>query len=254
MLKLVKYELRKNRTALLVLLAILVALEAYFLLSVSRQSDADVIIAMSLLSLAIVGCSFAVFIFGISSYSGELKRKSSYLIFMTPNSTLSVIVSKLLFTLVIAMCFSGLAIALMVVDVPVTAQAYGEWEGYFVLFDSLLLQQGISVHEILISLVLSLAEMFLQLLSYVGVAYLSITISATVLNGRKGRGFLSFAIFCAITYGLACISGLYSYISYEAGEAVSYIGLLAPALLQSIVVLAVSTVLSAWMLKKHVAL
>ena len=37
MLKLVKYELRKNRTALLVLLVIAAALEAYFLIIIARE-------------------------------------------------------------------------------------------------------------------------------------------------------------------------------------------------------------------------
>ena len=37
MLKLVKYELRKNRTALLVLLAVIAAIEAYFLISIMRD-------------------------------------------------------------------------------------------------------------------------------------------------------------------------------------------------------------------------
>ncbi len=48
MLKLVKYELRKNRTALLVLLAVIAAIEAYFLISIMRESDADVIVSLSL--------------------------------------------------------------------------------------------------------------------------------------------------------------------------------------------------------------
>ena len=64
----------------------------------------------------------------------------------------------------------------------------------------------------LLSVALTFAQMFFAaLLSYVGVAYLAITISATILNSRKGRGFLSFALFCAIVYGLSCISGLYVY-------------------------------------------
>ena len=50
MLKLVKYELRKNRTALLVLLAVIAAIEAYFLISIMRESDADVIVSLSLLA------------------------------------------------------------------------------------------------------------------------------------------------------------------------------------------------------------
>ena len=87
-----------------------------------------------------------------------------------------------------------------------------------------------------------------------GVAYLAITISATVLNSRRGRGFLSFALFCAIVYGLSFISGLYVYNALETGFAVSYARLLLPSLLQSALVVAISAILSAWLLKKHVSL
>ena len=37
MLKLIKYELRKNRNALLILLAVAAALEAYFLVSMNSK-------------------------------------------------------------------------------------------------------------------------------------------------------------------------------------------------------------------------
>ena len=118
---------------------------------------------------------------------------------MTPNSTLAVIVSKLLFTLTLSVLFTALTLSLIGgrVDIPLVAETYGEWEGYFALVDAMMAQQGISIREMLLSVALTFAQMFLQLLSYVGVAYLAITISATILNSRKGRGFLSFALFCA---------------------------------------------------------
>ena len=254
MLKLVKYELRKNRTAILVLLAIAAALEAYFLISIAREASEDVYAAIALLTLLFACVSFAVFILGVSSYSGELKRRSSYLIFMTPNSALAVVISKLLFTLALAILFSALALALLAVDMPIFLDAYGEWEGYYVLFEQLLSQQGVALGEIISGFLLTVAQLFLQILSYVGVAYLAITISATILNSRKGRGFLSFALFCAIVYGLSCISGLYVYNALESGFTVSYVRLLLPSLLQSALVVALSAFLSAWLLKKHVSL
>ncbi len=93
------------------------------------------------------------------------------------------------------MLFTALTLSLLAVDIPLVAETYGEWEGYFMLFDAMMMQQGVSIHEVLLSVALTFAQMFLQLLSYVGVAYLAITISATVLNSRRGRGFLSFALF-----------------------------------------------------------
>lgn len=254
MLKLVKYELRKNRTALLVLLAIAAALEAYFLISIAREASEDVYTAIALLTLLFACVSFAVFILGVSSYSGELKRKSSYLIFMTPNSALAVIISKLLFTLVLAVLFSALALALLAVDMPIFLDVYGEWEGYYMLFEQLLLQQGVALGEIISGFLLTVAQLFLQILSYVGVAYLSITLSATILQSRKGRGFVSFLLFVGIVFVLSRISGLYVRETFEMSATGFYVQALAPTLLQSVLVLIVSTILSAWLLKKHVSL
>ena len=157
-------------------------------------------------------------------------------------------------TLALAILFSALALALLAVDMPIFLDAYGEWEGYYVLFEQLLSQQGVALGEIISGFLLTFAQLFLQILSYVGVAYLAITISATVLNSRRGRGFLSFALFCAIVYGLSCISGLYVYNALESGFTVSYVRLLLPSLLQSALVVALSAFLSAWLLKNRVSL
>ena len=254
MLKLVKYELRKNRTALLVLLAIAAALEAYFLISIAREASEDVYTAIALLTLLFACVSFAVFILGVSSYSGELKRKSSYLIFMTPNSALAVIISKLLFTLVLAVLFSALALALLAVDMPIFLDVYGEWEGYYMLFEQLLLQQGVALGEIISGFLLTVSQLFLQILSYVGVAYLSITLSATILQSRKGQGLVSFLLFVGIVFVLSRISGLYVTETVAMSATGFYVQALLPTLLQSALVLIVSTILSAWLLKKHVSL
>ena len=254
MLKLVKYELRKNRTAILVLLAIAAALEAYFLISIAREASEDVYAAIALLTLLFACVSFAVFILGVSSYSGELKRRSSYLIFMTPNSALAVVISKLLFTLALAILFSALALALLAVDMPIFLDAYGEWEGYYVLFEQLLSQQGVALGEIISGFLLTVAQLFLQILSYVGVAYLSITLSATILQSRKGRGLVSFLLFMGIVFVLSHISGLYVTETLEMSATGFYVQALAPTILQSVLVLVASTILSALMLKRHVSL
>ena len=71
------------------------------------------------------------------------------------------------------------------VDIPIFLDVYGEWEGYYMLFEQLLLQQGVALGEIISGFLLTVAQLFLQILSYVGVAYLSITLSATILQSRK---------------------------------------------------------------------
>lgn len=254
MLKLIKYELRKNRTALLVMLAILAAVEVYFLGSMAAESDNDVFASLTLMFLGFFAVAFAVFILGVTAYSGELKRKSSYLIFMTPHGTLAIVASKLLFTLVIGLLFSALVVAMLTVNMPMIAQRYGEWRGFYNLFDQMLLQQGVNLGEIVAGLVLTILQFFLNVLSVVGVAYFSVTLSATILQSRKGRGLLSFLLFAFISYALMYVSGLYVTTEFVDGNTAVYVRSLAPTILQSAVVLLASLFGSAWMLKKHVSL
>lgn len=254
MLKLIKYELRKNRTALLIVLAILVAVEVYFLGSMAAESDNNVFASLTLMFLGFFAVAFAVFIIGVTAYSGELKRKSSYLIFMTPHGTLAIVASKLLFTLVIGLLFSALVVAMLAVNVPLIAERYGEWRGYYNLFDQILLQQGVDLGQIIAGLVLTILQFFLNILSVVGVAYFSVTLSATILQSRKGRGLLSFLFFALFSYALMYVSGLYVRTEFVNGTTTVYFETLAPAILQSAIVLLASLFGSAWMLKKHVSL
>ena len=87
MLKLIKYELRKDMTLYIVIFSILFALELYLGGSILCKSDANVAISMILFLL----CGWAGIIFlmimGVVSYARELNSKYSYMTFMTPNST-----------------------------------------------------------------------------------------------------------------------------------------------------------------------
>ena len=201
MLKLVKYELRKNRTAILVAAGDRVRRWRPISSSASpRESASDVYVAIALLTLLFaLRLAFAVFILGVSSYSGELKRKSSYLIFMTPNSALAVVISKLLFTLALAILFPALALALLAVDMPILSGRLRRVGRLLSCsLSSSFLQQGVCAwrdhHP---ALVLTAARSCsCSILSYVGVAYLSITHQRHhPATAARGGGCVSFLLF-----------------------------------------------------------
>ena len=52
---------------------------------------------------------------------------------MTPHSTLAIVASKLLFTLAVGLLFAALATFLLIADMPVLTEYYGEWTGYYLL-------------------------------------------------------------------------------------------------------------------------
>ena len=107
MWKLLKYEFRRARTSLLTVLGVIAVLEMYFLISLGVDHMEHVVIAAVLMMFASYGAAVYIFVRGVASYASELKAKSAYLIFMTPNSGLKIMGSKYLYTFVNGILLGG---------------------------------------------------------------------------------------------------------------------------------------------------
>ena len=127
MFRLSKYELRKNRTALFVLLAGLAALQICFLIALRKETQDYAIIWSTILVLYAVVCYFAVFIFAITNYYREINSKTSYLVFMTPVSALSIILSKMLTVLVLGVILAAALGALGWLDFSINIPCIKAW-------------------------------------------------------------------------------------------------------------------------------
>ena len=128
MFRLSKYELRKNRTALFVLLAGLAALQICFLIALRGKTQDYAIIWSTILVLYAVVCYFAVFIFAITNYYREINSKTSYLVFMTPVSALSIILSKMLTVLVLGVILAAALGALGWLDFSLFLNQYSVYK------------------------------------------------------------------------------------------------------------------------------
>ena len=94
MFKLLKYEFRKARTSLLTLLGLTAGLELYFLISLYanfKDHEDHLVASVVLLMLCTYAVSIYVLIRGVTSYSSELRSRSGYLIFLTPNSAIKIV-------------------------------------------------------------------------------------------------------------------------------------------------------------------
>ena len=108
MLKLMKYEFRKTRTTLLIMVAALVALEAGFLIG-DRIDDYRIAgVCLGLLTALVFAVYVYILIAGITSYSREINDKTGYMTFMVPVSPMGIVVSKLLFTVLAALVITAL--------------------------------------------------------------------------------------------------------------------------------------------------
>lgn len=197
MFKLSKYELRKNRNTLLILLGGLALLQILFLFALSSDDDSYILSSVGTLVLYGVVCYFAVFLFAVSNYYREINSKTSYLVFMTPVSSLRVILSKMLTVLLLGILTGGILLALGSWDVRLLTEHYDEYTSMTELINDVLRQFGINPLEIAANLSFGVLTFLLSFFSTVALVYFCITLSATLLQNSR------FKLICSILFFLA---------------------------------------------------
>lgn len=207
MFKLVKYEFRKALGVFLALLGVTAALEMYFLVSLYGQHEDGMAISAVLLMLCVYAVALFVFIRGVTSYSGELKNKSSYLVFMTPNSCRKIVGSKFVYTFVNGLLFVVLFAALAVLDLGLAMDRYYEYGTFWNGIKGMLSMYGVYVDQILYGGLFVMVYVFLSVLSTVGVAYFAITVSHTLFRDKKWRWLPALVIFLGLTWGINWLCG-----------------------------------------------
>ena len=194
MLKLTKYELIKSKMTLIIVALIFALLEGYFLYTIIVQDDYHSGMAASFLTMFALCCFFIVYIMAIVNYSYELSSKSSYLIFMTPNSTLSIILSKMLSILAIGIGVVATFTIFAILDIHLVFETYTETEDILDFFKHFLESMEIDTALLLPTIIGYILEFIINFFSIVTMIYLAITLSSTVLQNKRGKGIVSFVL------------------------------------------------------------
>ena len=209
MWKLLKYEFRRTRTSLLAVLGVIAAAEVYYLISRAQNNEQHTVISALVMLLA----SFVAMIYmmsrGVTSYSTELKSKSAYLIFMTPNSGAKIMASKYLYTFVNALLLGAVCGGLGALDVRLLMESQEDWQYFLEQGLRILRLQGYLTGQIILAIVFYLLMVVLLLLMFFAIAYLAITLSHTFFHNMKGRGFIALILFIAVCYGLMKLQELF---------------------------------------------
>ena len=204
MLKLMKYEFRKWRTVLLAMLGGLAALEIGFVLGQNLNKTGLMATCLGLITILTFAAFASLLIAGIASYSQELNQKSGYLIFMTPVPTLGVVLSKLLFTAVAALVAGALFGAAVYFDIRYLVNRMN-LDKETIEQINLILRFGLNANADLFQIARRVGFVALTVLIYMMVtmctAYLAITVSATLLQNKRGflRALVSLGVFIALT-------------------------------------------------------
>ena len=209
MLKLLKYEFRKALASFLTLIGITIAVEVYYLVSLKTDAQDHVVIAVAMLMVLSFATAAFVFIRGVVSYSGELRSKTSYLLFLIPKSTNQILASKYLYTFVNGLLFLVLYGALAGLDIALMKIRYGQYESMYELVRNLLSQYGVYIDSMLIGTLFVLLFGFLLLLSFIGIAYFSVTLSHTLLRDKKWRWLVAVVFFLVLSRLVMYICSLF---------------------------------------------
>ena len=198
MLKLMKYEFRKNRTGLAVMLGIAAGLFA--LAPLGRATDREELMLISVFLLFTY--AFAAYVYalvrGITAYSGELRGRTGYLLLMVPRSSMSILFGKLLFTLFFALAMLAVSALALFASGAILLEEMYEVKGALELTRFMMAQSGIDP-AVFGSYALYVAVRILtSVLTIVAMGYLAVTLSATVLQGGKLRGLVSLLFFAAL--------------------------------------------------------
>ncbi len=214
MFKLLKYELRKNRTAILVLLGLTLALEGYFLYGLygtekfGTEQDIHLLVAMVGLMMSAYAALIYVLIVGVTTYTREMKSRSAYLIFMTPNSGLKIMGSKYLFTLVLGLMLAAVYAGLAALDISLFSDRLLRAGQLLQQFDTMLLEIGIRLDQFLLGALVIAVNGLLNIFSFFAVAYLAITLSHTFFRDKKWRGIAALGIFFLLNWAIGELNGL----------------------------------------------
>ncbi len=254
MLRLTKFEIRKNIIGIILIFSAIAASEIYFLVSALAESKEHTAISTGVLVIVSMVAYFCVFIFGVATYSKELNSKTSYLTFMAPVSSFSIIGSKLVSTLLTGVSIAVLLVIFAMVDMALFENVFPETKLFAEFLDALTNMAGYSAAEFWALILVEVFSMLLSFFVMVSMAYLAITLSSTVFQNKKYKGIVSVAIFAGITWVVMKVGNFVPDLYDNVSNIKEVIISILPSLAYFSVIMIISLFVTAKLLDKKVSL
>ncbi len=250
MIKLMKYEFRKQLLSKIVILITLAGLELLFLYGLLIAENHDVLVlSIGLLIFLTFGAMFFVSFESILTFSNDLRTKHSYMLFLTPNSAYKIVGAKVVSS-IIQIFLTWMAFALVaVMDMFLITVKFSNL-GRAIDLMLQVLDDLFSFRIDISDLILVLVMVIISWIATVIIAFLSITLSATFLANIKARGIISVAFFFLITFLVNKFRDLFvpeTSVLYNRSNVVATCIVMGCATI-------ISYVVTSWMLDKKVSL
>lgn len=249
MLKLVKYEFKKQAFSKYIIIALTGLLEIMFLIGLAMDREGVIGLSIGLLSMLAFGAVVYLAFESIDTFSKDLKQKSSYMLFLTPRTTYSIVGAKLITTAMQGILAAFIYFGVFVLNGTLALARYnqlGEIKNLLVTITKEFMQLDLNIHFF----VAVVAVMLCSWLLTITIAFFSITLSTTFLANKKFKGIVSFIIFILINVAFSYITQKVNFEGTSLTEAVKVMWI---GTIYSLAFIAVTYFGTAWMLDKKVS-
>lgn len=215
-----KYEIKKSRFMMLIVGIIIGCLEIAYLIGffgfkfAQNEKINDIFIsiwALSTVLLIVAACCsmLAGALYSVLLYNNDIRKKSGYMLFLTPTPTWQWILAKILMgllaTAVLVVVFAVLGIADILLFIPELDDTS--------FIGQLLIPLRDMFFDNIGTMVLFLLNMILQIVVMITTIYLAISMSKTLLGNKKIGTFVAFVFWIALEILQSAISSLFTLLS-----------------------------------------
>lgn len=215
-----KYEIKKSRFMMLIVGIIIGCLEIAYLIGffgfkfAQNEKLNDIftsIWALSTVLLIVAACCsmLAGALYSVLLYNSDIRKKSGYMLFLTPTPTWQWILAKILMgllaTAVLVVVFAVLGIADILLFIPELDDTS--------FIGQLLIPLRDMFFDNIGTIVLFLLNMILQIVVMITTIYLAISMSKTLLGNKKIGTFVAFVFWIALEILQSAISSLFTLLS-----------------------------------------
>ncbi len=207
MLRLLKYELRKTLLSKLILLAVTLVAEAVFLVGLWGGRDNSLAIgAVLLFFIAITGIAM-MGILSVATLHKDMNTRQGYMLFMTPNSCYKILGAKVIECGLSILIAGAFFFALGWLDFSLLL-GKGANQQIWDMFRDMIrtINESITLDAAHISALVF--SMLASWLCTITTAYLADVVSSSLLNGKKGNGFVTFLLFLALNWAISKLLSL----------------------------------------------
>lgn len=215
-----KYEIKKSRFMMLIVGIIIGGLEIAYLIGffgfkfAQNEKLNDIftsIWALSTVLLIVAACCsmLAGALYSVLLYNSDIRKKSGYMLFLTPTPTWQWILAKILMgllaTAVLVVVFAVLGIADILLFIPELDDTS--------FIGQLLIPLRDMIFDNVGSVSLFLLNLILQIVVMITTIYLAIAMSKTLLGNKKIGSFVAFVFWIALEILQSAISSLFALLS-----------------------------------------